>query len=373
MFKKIRHLRRVAKAAFGIGLVLNVHVWLGGCGMAGVQLLDGKLLVPLTPDHAMTQTLAGSAFEGATAMEIDPAASRFRLIYPDAGRNVSGTYHANKGRFSIRQLQLARGALSAEVMLDDDRHVLSIETGSGLRWERPADWTGLPPETLAGGLDAYIAANIELVDAARQLDGGGARVPGSTTGGGGPGTTGGTIVGKAGPSAQDATGGLADVLAALVPLLGLQLAVFNWPSVFFVFQTLIGAQLLMAVAGIAPLPTAGTGVSSNGDVPAGSATLRVTNNRSDGVPIWFVTLIEDAAKGLPGGNLLGDESIPAGESREFSVPAGTRNLNLIIPIGVDCFELFAHEGVELTDGQTTELTLEDQEIGKVFPDGCDQG
>ncbi|MCG8405330.1 MAG: hypothetical protein MI923_09050 [Phycisphaerales bacterium] len=372
MLKKTCRLCRIVKAVVCTALILNLHVWAGGCGLNGVFTVDGKIRIALTPDQPLTQTLAGSQFEGATAIEIDPAVNRFTLIFPTADREISGQYSLVKREFAITQLRLARGALSTDLALNNSKQVTSIEVSTGQRWERPAEWTGLTNDVLANGVDAYLAANIELVDQTRQLDGGdGARLPTPTTDEEEPESPNNEID-KSGPAAQDATGGLGDVLAGLAVVFGLQLAASNFPAIFFVFQILVSTQTAMAIAGIAPGPGAPP-TTDGGVAPTGTAILRVTNQLTDGKPIWFVTLIQDNNSGDSGGNLLGDESIPAGSSRDFPAPQGTRDINIIVPSGVDCFIIYANKGISLVDGRATELIITDESVGELFPQGCNNG
>lgn len=374
MLKKTRRLFSAAKAILCIVLVLNLHLWVGGCGIGGVVMIDGKLRVNLTPDQPLTQVLAGSAFEGATAIEIDPATHRFRLIFPDENRDISGQYNLNKGQFSITQFHVEQGSRTADLALNSSKQVTSIQTSTGLQWNRPSEWVGLPVETISSGVDAYVGANIELVDVARQFDGGGGeRVPPTPVGDGTNDDDEQDGIQKTGQAAQDATG-LDGVLSGLAFVLGLSVAASNFPALYFVFQILVSAQTAMAIAGIAPAPGTPTtgGGTLPGEVPTGAATLLVINELTDGTPIWFVTLIEDSTTGAAGGNLLGDEAIPAGSFKTFAVPSGTRDINIIVPNGVDCFVLYENQGISLVDEQTTEIVITDVDAGQIIPDGCEQ-
>ncbi len=368
-----RPLRRpvgIFKSLLSVLLILNLHVASGGCGAGGAFMIDGRLRIPLTVDHPLSQSLAGSVFEGASALEVDTSTGQFQLIFPDAERAVSGAFSLNKNVLAFSALHLQANGRTVVFTLDDQKHVTSIETSLGQRWERPDTWVGLPTDVIAGGIDAYLGANIELVGIARGLDGepvGPNPVP--TDQPNDPGTPD-PSAGKLRQSAQDATGGLDGVLGALAVLLGLQLAASNFPAVFFAFQLLVSVQVGMAIAGVGPSPGTPPTGGTPGTPITGTATLLVSNNLTDGTPIWFVTLIEDPSHDLPGGNLLGDEAIPAGSFRDFAVPPGVRDINIIVPHGIECYLLFKHTDVVLEDGQVTELTLEPSDVGTIIPEGC---
>ncbi len=370
MPRRLRRSAAILKSLLCVVLIINLHVVSGGCGPAGAIMVDGRLRILLTPDHPLTQTLAGSVFEGASALEVDPITSDFHLVFPDASRNVSGAFSLNKNVFAFSRLHLEANGQTADLTLDDEKHVTSIETSLGQRWERPEDWVGLPLDVVGGGVDAYLGANIELVGIARALDGELVGQNPAPSGEPDDPASPDPSAGKPRQSAQDSTGGLDGVLSVLAALLGLQLAVSNFPAVFFAFQLLVSVQLGMAIAGMAPSP----GTPPTGGTPGapitGTATLLVVNSLTDGTPIWFVTLIEDPSNDLPGGNLLGDEAIPAGSFRDFAVPPGLRDINVIVPHGIDCFLLFQHKDVVLEDGEITELRLDPSDVGVIIPEGC---
>ncbi len=353
-------------------LVLNLHVMTGGCGVGGVASPDGTLVIQLTPSMALTHALKGSLFDGATAIEVSPMEGTFSLVFPGGERQLSGSYGADTGRQAITSLHLSRAGVSADVSLDFQKRITAIQTSAGQRWERPADWTGLPNNGAAMGVDAYIGANIELVEIARSLGGGNA-VRTETTSSGGSDDGSGTVslgVGVAKGGAASQGGDIGSILGTLGLILGIQAVAAFWPSIYFVLQVVLGVQVLMAFGGITPEVDAAPNTGGSA-ILAGDAVLRVINNLSDDTPVWFVTLLEDSTTSAPAGNVLGDESIPAGTSRDFQVPSGTRDINVILPSGVDCYWIQEHKGVVLGSGAVTELTVADTDTGILYPDECD--
>lgn len=379
-----RPFRYSCRTALCILLILNLHVWGGGCGVGGAVSADGRILIPLSPNDPLAQTLAGSSFQNVTGLEIDPGQGRFRLVFAEPDRRVSGSFVLVGGEPVVTRLDLGMGSLSMDLLFDEDMHVIGMVTSSGRFWARPTDWG----DGAAGETPGFATANAQLLDLARALDADALHgTPSSSLGGGqvsvSPSGSGDEAVGKTKrAAAQDATGGLGDVLGTLGLIVGLPVALLNAPALLFVLQAVIGLQLTMGLTGGGSLdglipdlfggpasavqPTTGAGGGE-------TATLRVTNELTGGVPIWFVTLSKDRATGAAGGNILGDESIAAGASRDFPLPAGVRDVSIIVPSGVDCFLLIQHRSVSLLAGAGTELVVQDSDEGEIIPEGCDNG
>jgi hypothetical protein len=149
-------------------------------------------------------------------------------------------------------------------------------------------------------------------------------------------------------------------------LLGLQGAAAAWPVLLLALNIVVAVNLTMGMLSIGGEVDGG----STSEPITGGATLRVINDRSDGVPIWFVVLLVDAQSGLPGGNLLGEEAIPAGETRDFAVPPGVRDINVISPLGSECYEIFQRLGTELVLDTVTELPIVQTDSGQLYPSDC---
>src|SRR5262245_28909718 len=108
---KILHDRNLFKMKSLLCAVLAIYgpIALTGCGNntlgPGVPL--EQIQIPLGPDHPLTQALEGTTFQGAVAMDILPGARQFRLIFPDDGRQVSGSYDLQAGEIILTDVSFA--------------------------------------------------------------------------------------------------------------------------------------------------------------------------------------------------------------------------------------------------------------------------
>ncbi|MFQ5412299.1 MAG: hypothetical protein ACE5EC_08365 [Phycisphaerae bacterium] len=373
MIMKLRRFNKIGTVLLCVGLTLNLNLWAAGCGGMGVptaDLLSGPSdRIALNPRSALKRTLIGSPFEGATALVFDPDTQQFGLELPGIGQRLEGRYAILAGETSITDLALISGDLRLSIFLDADRHVVAMETASGLRWTRPASWQSGPSPPESTGLDAYLSANRELLDFARAMDsalgGGSASPPGqepTPPATGSPGT-------KSDPAAQAAGGDLSAILNTLGAILVVQGVIANLPAVIWVFQVMVSVQVTMSLVGaMIELPPADNTIPT---VPPGMATLRVTNSLSDGRPIWFVSFALD--DGTTGPDMLDGQAIPAGESRDFAVITGVRDVDVRVPSGKTCFVEYVRKGRRFVAGQTEEVVITDEDSGELTPEGCDDG
>jgi hypothetical protein len=190
MNRSIRSIIFGSKVVLCLTLTLNLSVWAMGCGQVGYSLL-GEVTIPLTADHPLAAALKGSDFEGATALAVSPSTHQFRLIFPDGRREMSGTYQPADGQARLTAVTLTTAAQSVTLQLDGDKHVTQIVNNAGSQWQRPAEWNtqgsyvpGAPAaprapaapsapssgRTIAPDADAYLQANAELLELARQAD-----------------------------------------------------------------------------------------------------------------------------------------------------------------------------------------------------------
>ncbi len=375
MTQQFKSMWHVARATLSILLVLNLHVWSTGCG--GISPFDasGWIRINLGSTDLLKSTLLQSGFSQTTALEINPTTLQFRLMDSGPSRQVTGTYAIIAGEPVVSKIEFARNDVRVEFAFDGLKRITSISTSTGQRWT-PDDPTAAP---LFGpglsGVDAYLGANQELVNEVRRMDSPlstpGHPAGGTQSGGSSGGTGGGTQFtpnAKALDAALVDLGDLSGIFGVLAVVLGLQAAVFAWPVLYFVLQVVVAVNLLMGQS--IGLPGSGGGGSNGGSTITGDATLRVINNLSGGVPIWYVVLVEDAETGQPGGNLLGEQAIPAGESRDFGVPPGTRDINLITPYAADCFRIYRRFDVPLSSGVVLQLSLADTDVGEISPADC---
>jgi len=346
------------------GLILNLHVWMGGCGTSLPVSPDGFVRYDLSADQMLVGVTRSSAFGAASALEINPSSRAFRLVFPQTERTIAGTYEPLNGRPEVATLRFASGNLFVEFAFDGQRRVSSIVTSAGQTW-RPSDAEASPVAALgSNGVDAYIAANQELVDAARRVA---SSTPGGGPAGGGPGGTN-PPAGKLLASAQEAASGATGVLGNLAMI---TLAAAHWPALYFAFQISVGLNLAMAVIdGISAGGSDGSGGSPTSSGIQNDATLRVRNNLTSGVPIWYVVVFEIPSLRLPGGNLLGERAIPKGEAQDFGLPAGTRTFNVIVPSGEKCLLIYNRKDLRLRSGQVTEIVITDSDVGELYPLNC---
>lgn len=352
-------------------LTLNAHVWIAGCGTGmPFPTLDGWVRVEVVSGHALKSVVRGSNLESISALEVNPGTRQFRFVLPGQDQTVTGGYEIVGGVPVVSSVEFAKGGLSATFEFDSQKRITQAFTSTGQRWQ---------PENLdspllfgpgASGVDAYIAANATLVGQLRSLDSlGGGNEPGA----GSPGVGGGGGVppfqsGKAILAAQDVPSEISGVLGILGFILAIQATAAAWPALYFVFQVVVAVNLTMSFLGV----SAPTGEPNTGDpsTVTGDATIRVVNNLSDGTPIWYVVMLQDPITGAPGANLLGEEGIPAGSSRDFAVPGGARSFNLITPSGTQCYLIYDKGQVTLSSGGVVEIVLVDSDSGDTYPEEC---
>ncbi len=167
-----------AKSIFCVALLLSMHV-VAGCGTVPNVFAGGSYVVNLTSDHPLASALAGTPFDGASAMEVNPLTRQFRLIYPDGSRHVSGTFTESGGEKAVNSLSI--GVNSNVITLDFNalRQITEINTGGGQNWRRPGFNTQpaqapSAPAPFARSIDdemqSYMTANADLLQAAAEFD-----------------------------------------------------------------------------------------------------------------------------------------------------------------------------------------------------------
>lgn len=236
MKRSLRRMLFKTKSIVCIALILNVQYW-AGCGAAPVILADGSYLVQLTADHALTQSLAGTPFDGATAVLVNPTTNTFRVIFPDSVREISGRFDAGE-TVALRQITIGRGAELIQVSMDAAKHITRITNSNGAVWNRPADWTS-SATTDENTLDAFKQANAELLDAAAALD----------AQAGGP-IGGQSVVSGNGTGVDTATGGVKALDGGFDFLVSALLATFFygfffWGTILFILQSALGVVTIV--------------------------------------------------------------------------------------------------------------------------------
>lgn len=209
--------------------MLHLQVLVPGCGQGGVLGLPaaGAYQIPLTADNPLTRALQGSAFQGATLMEVTPQAQAFRLIFSDTGRQVSGNYALVGGEFTITQFTFKQNGKSATITFDENRRITSITSSSGDAWSRDENAKLIGVSSSSD--NPYVVANADLIEIARQVDAQGG-INGTNNGNGGTTSTGGGSNGGgtgftpkgSGSDAIDNAGFILAVIAAIwAPLAGI--------------------------------------------------------------------------------------------------------------------------------------------------------
>jgi len=158
---------RRATALVCVFLTLNLSLLTSGCGIspgAGLPVGDARV-IPLTPDHPISIALLGSAFEGATGLEVDPATGAFRLIFADGNRTVAGRAVIRDGVWEMAEFNFGADGLAANMKLDPaTRQVVGIETSYGHVWE-PAKEDRIAARPRGDNrVDTYLSANEPLLE-----------------------------------------------------------------------------------------------------------------------------------------------------------------------------------------------------------------
>lgn len=166
-----------SKAVLCVMALVGMHV-VAGCG-TGAGLLGGTQRIDVASDSAWAGLLGGTNFEGATAIEINPFTGQFRLIYPDGGREISGTFVKSGDQARVTQLTIAVGDGAATFTFNAADQITQISNQKGKEWVRPNVTTVAPQAPQAPSapgareqsrLDSYMAANADLLQLAEQLD-----------------------------------------------------------------------------------------------------------------------------------------------------------------------------------------------------------
>jgi hypothetical protein len=171
MKRGLQNLIRVLKTTLCVVLSLNIHVFIAGCGQNPLAGPTASLLtVQLTADHPLKLALKGSQFQDATNFIAQPDKQEFRLTFPDIKRQVRGHYAFVDGEFTITEFFFKNTARSAIVTMNDAKQVDTITTSDGYQWKRDGSASREQTDQSAQGVDAYLAANADLIEVARQLD-----------------------------------------------------------------------------------------------------------------------------------------------------------------------------------------------------------
>lgn len=369
-----------AKGVLCTLLVLQLHVWPSACSLPGLPGSDGWITVPIHVGDDLDRAFAGTPFSGARSLAVNVWTSEFRVVSPSGLHELTGAMGESRFGSIVRSIRVSTSEAWAEAELDRDGKMHALASSTGHSWERPASWTSAAAEDESLLHAALMDANSELVIASQVLDA--AVTYGMELGGVGSGIgTGANPSAKIGSRSQAISGDLSGVLGLLAILLGAQLVGANFPAVFFLIQVVVSVSLLLAVFNIAPggaPQSSGGGTNNpsnngggqNGGTPVtGGATLRVSNVLMNGVPIWYVVPLPLAGE-QPIGNLLGDEAIPSGASRDFDVPPGLRKVNIIVPTDTDCLRVYQWNGVQLITGEVTELVQSDEMQSDLYPSDC---
>lgn len=181
------------KAVFSSVLLLSLHVVVG-CGTTTPSALSGGSgFVPLTADHPLSSALSGSIFQGASGIEVDSLTGRFRVIFPDGSRDLSGLVEYVDGKAQVRQLGLTHAGQSLTILFNNSHQITTMVSSSGDVWHHLAESVNAARAAASDG-NPYVAANADIIEAARQFDanGGSQGVTGGgdTSGGTGTSTTG---------------------------------------------------------------------------------------------------------------------------------------------------------------------------------------
>jgi hypothetical protein len=361
------------KALLCCVLTLSLHILPAGCGVNYSLMDDGSVLVPIGSGDSFVYALKNTEFARPISLRAYPTTGDFQVSFDGGDQQVFGRYFMVAGRAVLTGVTIARGEFTAQIALDSSQRIASIVLSNGKSWKRPVEMQGPPVKRDLNAPKLFENANADLVAALQEL---GVQDPAGSTGGtpGGSQTPGGggVKVDQASDTIllnnNQSLFNFSEILGNIGTLFFFNQVVPNLPTLLTLFSVFGSIQFVLGIVGL--VAPGGTGP---GTAPGGSARLRVVNNLTGEIPIWFVTLVADPDKNLAGGNLLGQEAIPAGTTREFNVVAGTRDVNVIVPSGQSCFELFEFFDLVLTDGAATEIVITDLSIGKIIPDGCDNG
>lgn len=145
-----------------VALILNLNYW-SGCG-SGIFGPGRVVQIELTPDHAVTKLLAGTAFAGAKILEVYPDQGGFSLIYDDGARGFSGSYSQGPDGLVMTGLQTTRRGRTASMDINaSTKQVTRILSPRGDEWRPQKLLTARELDQSLTGAEAYAAANPELI------------------------------------------------------------------------------------------------------------------------------------------------------------------------------------------------------------------
>jgi hypothetical protein len=160
MSRFIRRPLRSARTILRAMLTLCPAFWLPGCGVILPAPPGLPAGTPLADNHPVRQALAGSAFADPLVLQVDRGGARFRLVFAESTRSISGSFLPGTGE--LNELCLARDEGSARICFDPaTRQVVFVETSGGGRWG-PAKLSDARA-IVKDGVASYLAANRELL------------------------------------------------------------------------------------------------------------------------------------------------------------------------------------------------------------------
>lgn len=169
-----------AKAMLCTALIITQPLLIG-CQSTPVtapieNITAARYHVELTGTDDMSLALEGTTYQGASAIDVFPAQQRFELVFSDSDRKLSGTYAFVNGEFTILEFGYANKENTANFSFSEAKQITRITTNKG-EWKRPPESFKAPNKDLTG-VDAYKAANADIIELAQELDATGAKADG---------------------------------------------------------------------------------------------------------------------------------------------------------------------------------------------------
>jgi hypothetical protein len=170
------------KIVLCIILVLNLN-FVVGCGGLSSLLPGATVRVPVGSNQELIDTLAGTPFANATAIDVNQVTKTFKMVFADGAQQMSGSFTENNGELFITQFTVGNGNQAVNFALNLNKEITDITTSQGVSWQRPLNTQapGAPraptapgARTVTGSAQDYVAANADLVALAEQLDSQGA-------------------------------------------------------------------------------------------------------------------------------------------------------------------------------------------------------
>lgn len=158
-----------SKVVLCLLLIASVQFFVPGCGTNSVPLPAEQLRIPLSPDDPMNTALSNTPFVSAAAIDLFPTQQAFNLELTNKSQQLSGKYAYVDGQFTITQLFLKNRDQSATIDLTSSKQIDKIITSDGTTWKL-SDSARNTAASQSTDLDAYVAANSSLLDAAKQID-----------------------------------------------------------------------------------------------------------------------------------------------------------------------------------------------------------